>query len=396
MDGSSAEGTVAENGSPPTNRFSIGLSSTGVFLISLAIQAIGLGATFFLARNIGFNAEGKALLGTVQLYLIIASSINGIGDLRIGTAYVFFVARGRNATEITGTYLVLRLGMVAVAGVFLFLLGVVPGTGFTWAHTSDQIAVLAVFMVLPILWSIQTVYTQLTVAQGNSTRGQLPLLVESLVRTPILVWAAFENRTLEALTLAYAAGAVASTLMSLPAVARNTRAFSRSEAVALFRYAWPLMGSLALLYLANNTAPLIVNADVGTVGLNEFLAANAWRILALSLPAAVAIPLFPHLSGLHRQGEFETVRAATWKALRYTAMIVIPGVIALITYRSNLLNITTNATYVPVAAYPLAILAASVIPAALSQIIGTSLNAIGRQRLELYLTSLQVVALFGT
>jgi O-antigen/teichoic acid export membrane protein len=45
-------------------------------------------------------------------------------------------------------------------------------------------------------------------------------------------------------------------------------------------------------------------------------------------------------------------------------------------------------------AIPLAILAVSAIPLALSQIIGTALNSIGLQRMEFYLTSLQVVVLF--
>lgn len=387
-------GTGTELAEEPI-RHHVGLSSTGVFVISVAIQAIGVAASVALNHVVGGNDAGKAILGTVQLYLLIASSINGIGDLRIGTAYTFFVARGRPASELTGTYLALRLAMVGIGGVSLFVLGTIPGSGFQWASTGEEIEALSVFMVLPILWSIQTVYTQMVVAGGRSVAGQIPLLLESCVRTPLLIAVVFLDPTVTGLTLAYVPGALASALYCLRPVLRETYRFQRAEAMRLFRYAWPLMGSLLLLYLANSAPPLIVNAYLGTIQLAEFSAANGWRILALSLPAAVAVPLFPVLTALHKAKGAASVRASTWTALRYTAMVVVPGVLAIVVYRNNLLNIFANATYIGPASLPLVILGFAVIPAALAQIIGTSLNAVGYQRLELYLTSLQVAVLFG-
>lgn len=359
-----------------------------MFLASLAVQAAGAIASVALYHNVPY-----ATLGLVQLYLIISSSITGVGDLRIGTAYVFFVARGQPPERATGTYLVLRLAMVAAGGAFLLLLGPLQGTGFAYATTPTDLEVLAVFMALPLLWSFQTVYTQLWIAKGDSLGGQYPLLVEALVRTPALVFMAYHDQTLVGLTVAYALGAIASTIYSFPAVWRVCRRFDYTEAVRMFRYAWPLMGGLFLSYLAGNIPPFLVNAYLGSTNLPIFLGANAWRILALALPAAIATPLFPHLSGLHRQREYQAVRDGTWRALRYSAMLVIPGVLACIVYRENILNIFNSATVAKHGQVVLALLAISVIPASLAQIIGTSLNAIGKQRLELYLTSVQVAVL---
>lgn len=379
---------------PPVVRHRVGLSSTGVFLLNVAIQAIGFGANYFLYRYIAHDPTGTALVGTVQLYLLIGSTVNSIGDLRIGTSYTFFVARGHPARESTATYLLLRLAMVGAAGVALFFIGTIPGTGLSFASTTEEYEGLALFMGLPILWSIQTVYTQLQVARGRSTAGQIPIFLETAIRSPLLILAVFEWPTLTGLTLAYLPGALASAGLSFRTVARELQRFRRSEAMKLFRYAWPLMGSLFLLYLANNTPPFIVNAYLGTIGLTWFNFANAWRILALTVPAAVSMPLFPYLAGLHRRRSFEAVREGTWKALRYTAMIVFPGSMMMIIYRVNLINTFSNGTFVQPDMVPLALLAASVIPASLSQLIGTSLNAVGFQRLELYLTGLQVGVLF--
>ena len=379
----------------PRSERPLALSSAGVFLVSLAIQLIGFVASLYLYKHIGTDDPGKGLLGTIQLYLIIGSSINGIADLRLGSAFTFFVARGKPAEQSLGTYFFLRMAMVGLAGLTLFAIAPYPVFGQQLVSNGTALTVLGVFLALPLLWSVSTVYNQLWVAEGDSLKAQLPLLIESIVRTPVLVYVALYDPTLTGITYAYLVGAIASFFVSLPDVLRRIRPFRATEAKEMFRYAWPLMGSLVLLFLATNSIPLIVNAKLGVINLNLFLAANGFRILALSLPAAISVPLFPYLANRHQEGEYEAIRSGTWRALRYTAMLLVPGVVALVVYRVNFLYILANGTYVSPAAIPLAILVVSAIPLALSQIISTALSAIGKQRLELYITSLQVGVLFG-
>ncbi len=163
----------------------------------------------------------------------------------------------------------------------------------------------------------------------------------------------------------------------------------------MFRFAWPLMGALVLNYLVTNMIPLLVEVGLGYRNLSIFLAANGWRILVLSLPAAVTTPLFPYIAGLHQQERYQAVREGAWQALRYTSILLVPGVLALVVYRNNFLNIFANGLYAGPGALPLAILVVGAIPLALSQIMQSTLNSIGRQRLELYLTGTQVIVLFA-
>jgi O-antigen/teichoic acid export membrane protein len=76
-------------------------------------------------------------------------------------------------------------------------------------------------------------------------------------------------------------------------------------------------------------------------------------------------------------------------------MIVVPAAVAIVVYRTPLLNTLFVGTTYAGGALPLAVLAASAIPAALSVIILTALSSVGRQRLDLYLTALQVVVLLA-
>lgn len=374
----------------------VGLSSGVIFAISVVIQLIGYASTYFFSHGIGSTNSGQTLLGLVQFNLLVASSINGIGDLRIGSAYTFYIARGKKPEAATGTYLLLRLLMVGIAGVSLWL---ALGPSLTSRDPSISLAqiqlALGVFLALPILWSISTVFTQLTIAQGESIRSQYPLLLESIVRTTFLIFVATHSPTFLTITFAYIPGAIVSTVYSFPRVWRHFRGYSHTEAVGLFRFAWPLMGSLMLLYIASNGIGFLLVALVsnGTRELALFNAANGFRILVLGIPAAVVVPLFPSLSSLHARGLIHRLRAQTWNALRFTAMAVVPAAAALVAYRTDFL-VLFYGTHWASASVALEVLAMSTLPASLAMVIGTVLSSVRLQRLEFYLTSVQVTLLF--
>ncbi|MCI4349377.1 MAG: polysaccharide biosynthesis C-terminal domain-containing protein [Thermoplasmata archaeon] len=378
----------------------LAINSTVVFVITLAIQLLGYIPTFFLARGLATDVpEGLALFGTVQTFMLVASSVSSLGDLRLGAAYTFFVSRGESARRATPTYLVIRLGMVASAGLIVMVLAQAIGLS-----TSVTFTIFAVWMVLPLLWTASMVYFNLWTSLGDSARGQYPQLVEAIVRAAVLTYvaiyildpamrhgAATPASTLWAMTLAYVAGAAASALYSLRSLIRYRGRPERTVAVRLFRWSWPLLGSLALLYLSGNLINFfVIHLGPGAFGI--FNTSNAFRTLLLSLPAAIAVPLFPHLSALHKEDAYEAIRSRTWLLLRYTAMLIVPGVVVLVIYRVNLPNIVYSGTFVS-GSTALAILGLSAVPAALSQIVGTTLTSIGRTRLELYITSLQVACL---
>lgn len=379
----------------PKAAHSLTLSSGAVFGASLATQLIGFIASIFLYKTIGLSTGGVAILGTAQLFLLIGSSINGVGDLRLGSAYTYFLARGKPATDNTSTYLVVRMLMVGAAGVVLFVIAPLSIGNSRIVSGNSQLLALGIFLTLPLLWSFSTVFNALFVGEGDSIKAQYPFLVETIARLPAIAVVSFYFPTILGITTAYAIGAAVSTIYCVPTVAKRLRRVRWSEATRMFRFSWPLMGSLLLTYLVTNMVPLIVNAELGATSLSFFLAANGWRILVLSLPAAVATPLFPYLAGLHRKEEYEAIRRGTWQALRYSAMLLVPGVVALVTYRYVFLNVFQSGIYAQAGSTTLAILAVGAIPLALSTIMQSSINAIGRQRLELYIAATQVAVLFG-
>ncbi len=384
----------------PKQAFSLTLSSGAVFAISLLVQVIGLAGSTLLYHYVGVLGPpqyapdyGIALIGTAQFFLLIASSINGVGDLRVGTAYTYFLARGKPAKDNTLTYLVVRTAMVGAVCLVLFVIAPLSlGIG-QLAPPGIELETFGIALLLPFLWSISTVYNAMFIGQGNSLKAQYPSMVEACARLVALYYVAFYDQTILGIVLAYVVGASCSALFSLPAIARQLSSFKVVEAIRMYRFAWPLMASLMLNYLVTNTVPLLIKIGVNAEQFSVFLVANGWRVLVLSLPAAITTPLFPYLAGLHKQERYEGIRTGTWQALRYAAMLLVPGVVALVIYRANFLAEFGNKAYASQGALSLAILAVGAVPLALSQIIQSSINAIGRQRLELYITSTQIVVL---
>jgi O-antigen/teichoic acid export membrane protein len=382
----------------------VGLSSGMIFFITIIIQFIGYFATFVFANGIGLNqpgpfpTRGRELLGLMQFDLLLASSINGIADLRIGSAYTFFIARGKSPVDQTATYLLLRFLLVGSAGILIWwIVGPqLQGTGGPLAVGSEVYFTLAIFLTLPLLWSVSTVFTQLKIAQGDSVRSQYPLLLESIVRTAALIFVATHHPTIWTITFAYVPGAILSTLYCIPAVRGYFANFSWKETVGMFHFAWPLMGGLILSYLAGNAMAILVFSQAGAQSLYFYNAANGFRILALAVPTAVIVPLFPSLTSLHARGLLNPIRSQSWHALRFTAMAVAPAAVYLVVYRVPVLHILYNANVATGGQGALAMLAISSIPFALTMVIGTVLNSIRLQRLELYLTAVQVLVLFGT
>ena len=208
-----------------------------------------------MAKHIGISPAGQTLLGTAQLFLLIGSSINGVGDLRLGTVYTYFLARGKPPTDNTTTYLLVGLMMDCAACVVLFVIAPLTIGGSSITHGSNEWMDLGIFLTLPILWSFSGLYSNLHIGLGNSLKAQYPSLVEALARLPALIFVSYDVHSIEGIAIAYVIGASASTIFSIPALLPRLRASRWSEAVGMFRFAWPLMGSLFINYVVTNMTP---------------------------------------------------------------------------------------------------------------------------------------------
>ncbi len=381
---------------PPMHR-GLGRSSFGVFLLTTLIQVMGVVSTYAVFHTFAQGAYGTSIWGELGVFLLIASSINWLGDLRVGSAYTYYVSRGQPARELTGTYLALRLCLVSVIAIAILAVAAFFGSPLGISFNRNQLLSLGLYLALPLLWTPWMVVSQLRIARGHSISAQYPQFVEVAVRTVAIIAMIFLAPGLLGFTYAFFIGGIASLAYCLPELWREMSPPAQARALQMLRYSWPLMGSLMFQFLASNAPPFFVTGLLRSTKLFAvFSWDNGWRILLLSVPSAVVLPLFPFLASYHAKGDYALVQRKTWEALRFTAMIVLPAAVALVVYRVPIPNNLTSGLVAQEGATTLALLAISAIPLGLSQVIGTALNSIGYQRLELYIYGTIVGAMIGS
>jgi putative peptidoglycan lipid II flippase len=378
---------------PPVHK-RLGRSSFWVFILTTLIQVLGVASSAWIYHTFGRSESGYAIWGVITFYLLIASSINWLGDLRVGSAYTYYVSRGQPARELTGTYLGLRLALVSLIGFSVLPLSYFLGGELNFSLSAAQYLSIGLFLLLPILWTPWMVISQLRIARGYSIAAQYPQFVEVMVRSVAIVATIYLDPGLLGFTYAFVIGGVASFLYCLPELWREMSQPARARAVQLLRYSWPLMGSLMFQFLASNAPPFFVTGLLrSSLLFNAFNWDNGWRILLLSVPSAVVLPLFPYLASFHARGDYALVQQKTWEALRFTAMMILPAALLIVVYRVPLANFISNDRTADLGASALVLLAISAFPLGLSQVIGTALNSIGYQRLELYISGTIVAAM---
>jgi O-antigen/teichoic acid export membrane protein len=332
--------------------------------------------------------------------IIVSGIVSALGDLRLGSAYTFFVARGAAKKPLTGAFFIFRLaGFAALSMVIIFVsleLNWFPG--YTEA--------LWLFMLVPVLEVPSSVYGFLRIAEGKTAIAQIPGIVESGVRMSLIVFFAFQfsvsslsspgNQValVTDMAIAYFVGALASIAVAYSVFLNISFERFGSSLKDMFTFALPLMAAMLITYAVTTITPILMKILTNSTSVvMVFSATNAFLILLLFLPTAVCTPLFPTLARMHVQGEMAALKAQTRKAMRYTIMLLAPAILAVSVFRVDLLRIFYSSALVGQGQWAMVIMAFSAIPITLFRITGTALDSVGMQKREFYVSIYQLVVL---
>jgi O-antigen/teichoic acid export membrane protein len=334
---------------------------------------------------------------------MISGVISSIGDLRVGTAYTFFIARGASKKELTGAFIVFRFLSFAI--VSFAIVGI--AIAFNWFPGYNE--ALLLFMLVPVLEIPATVYSSLRIAEGRTAVGQIPGIVEAVVRMSLVVFFALQFsvtgstsigiqanqvKLVTDIAIAYFIGGLASVVVCLPVFRSISLDRFRASLKDMFTFALPLMGAMVLTYVVTMITPFLVKVITGSYEvLTVYSATNAFLILLLFLPSAVCTPLFPELARMHARGETAALKSRTRKAMRYTMMMLAPVVLGVCVFRVDLLNIFYSAAVVSQGQMALIVMAFSAVPITLFRITATALDSVGLQKREFYVSVFQLSVL---
>ncbi|MCL4324066.1 MAG: polysaccharide biosynthesis C-terminal domain-containing protein [Candidatus Thermoplasmatota archaeon] len=393
---------------PKSTRF--GINTLFGLLAAVSIQILGwIGTKSLFVYVVGTSKVSPALelVGIATTLILTYSVVTGIGGCRISSAYTFFVARGADRKPLTGTYIIFHLISYSVLSSSILLL-----TQFlNWFPPGFLEAEVLLIVVVPLLHVTTGAYLTERTALGRAAAGQLPAVVESIVRMVAIVYVAlqytpcqpplfssclapsFGVHLVTQIAWAYVLGSVAGFVVSLPVL----RDFSPQRFLPtlrdLFTYATPLMAAMLLTFSVTIITPFILRYLAGSAIMQVFTTVNAFLILLMFLPNAVILPLFPNLARLHAEGRMDELKLRVSKAIRYTFLLLAPGMIAFSVFRVPILDIAYSGSVVPYGAQGMIVISLAALPMSLFLITGTTLDSVGLQRREFYASSVQLATL---
>lgn len=335
------------------------------FLNTVLGALVGLLALKFIALYLGDSIYGQAVYA-----MTLTGVVHSVMQFALGQAHRKKLAEGIDEADRIGTFLWVQVGlmvayMVLVAGLLLFRVQV-------QGKTFNDTTLLAV-VVMGVYWATQFVYKwarTTLVATQEIARDQTADVAEDFVRAggSALVavsyaaavegtgplagmlgpeWAWLGTYGAEALAATYVAGSTAAVLIAAyfivtdheigdfrPDIARDYWSFSRPLYFAsLLGTLESKLDRLMLGYFWNDA----------TVGL--YYGADRLVSIVDTISFSVGALMLPEVSRLSVQEAEDRIVDVTYKAHRYTTMVVIPMVMGLAFFGTNVIFLILSAEF---------------------------------------------------
>jgi len=283
------------------------------FVSQVGVSVAGFAATFAIARLGGADVLGTYAVAVALMFWL------SIPPTAIGDAVTKRLSEGGDAGRLLATGLLLELAVAAVLGVGL-LLGSPLVERLVGAPVGELVALLVVSNV-GLLTAISVLNGEKKVAQAGGLKT-----VERVVRSVLHVGAVLLSYGVAALVASHVVSVLVAALVGVALAGGRPSRPSWATARSLVRYArygWlSRLKSRAFGWM--DTIVLAVFAvGASLIGVYEV----AWNLASLFVLVANSVQdtLFPEVSELSVQGNYERIHHYLNEGLVFTGVFIIPG-----------------------------------------------------------------------
>jgi O-antigen/teichoic acid export membrane protein len=307
-----------------------------VFLITLLGSIMGYVALFFIIREMGATTYGIIGFGIAFVGLF-----SFISDLGFNRAHIKRVSEGKDLDKCIGTYLVIKLVLIAImVGFVLVALNIwkyVMGRGYEHA---EQEGVIYIFIIYYVLLSLSSIPLGTFSARRETAKQQIPGLLEPLTRVPITIFVAIGSLGVFALAGSYVIGVAALLIVALllfrgfPIGKFDVEVFK-----SYFRFAIPISIATSISLISANIDKVMLQLFWNATTVGYYFGVQKVTIFLVSISTAVTVLLFPTLSRYHGKKEKGDISKVTLLAERYVSLVVIPLAALMIVFSKPILNL---------------------------------------------------------
>ncbi len=309
--------------------------------IMKVISSIVAAVASFVALMVMTRYVG-AEYGVMMWGFAFVALFNAVAGLGFETAHIKFVAEGKDQDNCFSTFTVIRLlltGLMVVLTASFTIVGV-----FNNSIGTDLAAVIFIFIFYYAIWDIRSILTVTFDARLESGKSSIIIIVESVVRSAILIVLALMQVSVDILSLAYVIGMIIAAISSL-ALCRNigVRLVRPTMFREYFTYAAPLViSSLALMIIESLDKVMIgFNGDALEVG--YYAAAMGAVIAVVGLGNSMNNVILPQLSNSEMTSSKS--EGLVWMSQKYLMMFLFPVMAVLMVYGEVIASVLFGSSF---------------------------------------------------
>ena len=354
--------------------------------------ALGLVALTFMTRYL------DEAYGQLSYSLAFLAIIFGVADLGFAQAHIKRVSEGNDLNDCVSTYATVRLctlaGAVAVTLTLLFSYDLIFPTPME-PTVKELVYILLAYYVFYGLAGIATLTFD---ARLQTTKTQLSVLVDPLIRVPLVVFLLIDRQGVTEVAWAYVLGGLATVCVALFYLFRDKVHWTKPTLFRSYmRYAAPVLAIVIAATVLSTLDKLVIGTFISEDSVRFYSSSQNLLSMFLVVSSAVAALAFPAFSMLDKEGRHSEIRSKSTEAIRYISMIILPMVVVILLFPVETAVIIFGGTFAD-SGKTLNILSVSIFLSAIATIFITQLYAINEPKkvARIYVTAmlLDAVLLF--
>jgi O-antigen/teichoic acid export membrane protein len=306
-----------------------------VFATTIVSSILGFIGLFFITRYLGTE-----IYGDITWILALIAAINAVSDLGFSSAHIKKISEGGDIDDCVSTFVMVKviLTTIMVALIaFLLLVMMVFGNA---NYTVEYLEIISLFVLYQVLCDLSLIATITFTARTEAVKSQLILLIDPVIRVPIIIIVClFKGNEFE-IAISYALAGIAVFSMALALIWSGEYHWTKPTLFRPYlRFALPLIVSMVITTLAYSIDKIFIRAFWGNTEVAYYSSGFALILIISGVGLAISQLTFPTFSKYFSKGMMEDIRRTTVQAERFVAMISFPMVAFLLIYPGNLTSL---------------------------------------------------------
>ena len=249
--------------------------------------------------------------GVMMWAFAFIALFNIVAGLGFETAHIKFLAEGRDQNNCFSTYAVIRSFLTSLMVVLSSVTVYVSYKNGTMS--SELVRTLAIFIAYYAVWDIRSIFTVTFDARLESGKSSIVVILESVIRSVLLIILALMQVSADVLSLAYLIGMIVTMFTALSFFRNvNIRPIRPTMAKEYLYFAAPLILSSLVLLAMEALDRVIIGFNGDVLEVSYYAAAMGVVVAAVSLGNSMNNVILPQLSSPEMTGSKNKTEGLVW------------------------------------------------------------------------------------